>query len=479
VTSSDTSFHSPLVTRYASPAMLENFSPRRRALVWRDLWIALAECQRELGLAISGEQIEALRGARDDLDLGRVAELEHEMRHDVMAHVHAFGEKAPSARGILHLGATSCFVADGADLVLLRAGLDLLRGRLLGVLRPLADFARRHRSLPVLGFTHFQPAQPTTLGKRACLWLQDLLLDLHEIERVRAWLPFRGVKGTTGTQASFLQLFGGDSEKVRRLDAMVAERMGFARTAAVTGQTYPRKWDVQILQAVAGIGVSAAKFAGDVRLLAHRRELEEPLGKKQVGSSAMPYKRNPMRCERVTALARFLRNLLPNALDTAANQWLERSLDDSANRRIVLPEAFLSADAILLLLEDVIPGLVVHTAVIEAHLREELPFLATESVLMAAVQAGGDRQELHERLRIHAREAAVRLKAGVSGNDLFERLAADPAFAAVKERLGELSDPARFTGRAPEQVDEFLDGELAPVLQERSKVAAPEGAVRV
>jgi adenylosuccinate lyase len=475
----DTTYSSPLAARYASRAMQENFSARRRALVWRDLWIALAECERELGLDIRAEQIAELKAAREDIDLGRVAELERELRHDVMAHVHAFGEKAPGAKGILHLGATSCYVADGADLVLIQEGLRILRARLVGVARSLTDFCREQRDQPILGFTHFQPAQPTTLGKRAALWLQDFLLDLEEIESALDRLPFRGVKGTTGTQASFLQLFDGDHDKVRRLDRMVTERMGFPRAVAVCGQTYPRKWDGIVLHALAGIAASAAKFAVDIRLLAHRREVEEPFGAKQIGSSAMPYKRNPMRSERIGALSRYLLHLAPNGLDTAANQWLERTLDDSANRRLAIPESFLAADAVLQLVQDVASGLVVYPQVIATMLDRELPFMATESILMAAVQAGGDRQELHESIRVHSHAAATRMKTEDGVNDLLERIASDAAFAAVKEQLPELVDARRFVGRAPQQVDEFLAEVVAPVLRERAAVKPPEGGVRV
>ena len=479
MTSKHDRYESPLATRYASLAMQENFSARRRALVWRDLWIALAECEKELGIAISGAQIQALKDARDDVDLDRVAELERELRHDVMAHVHAYGEQAPAARGVLHLGATSCFVADGADLVLIRDGLQILRARLLDAARRFASLAREHRALPMIAFTHFQPAQPTTMGKRVCLWLQDLLFDLEELERLLDDLPFRGVKGTTGTQASFLQLFGGDHDKVRSLDRMVTERMGFARNLPVCGQTYPRKWDARLLNVVAGIGISASKFSTDLRLLAHRREVEEPFGDRQIGSSAMPYKRNPMRSERVGALSRYLMELAPNAWHTAANQWLERTLDDSANRRIAIPESFLAADAILMLVSDIANGMVVWPKVIEANLRRELPFLATESVLMAAVGAGGDRQDLHERIRVHSHESAARLKQGAADNDLLERIAGDPAFAAVAGELPSLLEPARFVGRAPEQVDEFLAEVVDPLLAARAHVAVPAGEIKV
>jgi adenylosuccinate lyase len=472
-------YSSPLATRYASGAMQETFSARRRALVWRDLWIALAECERELGLDIGEDQVAELKAAREDIDFDRVAELERELRHDVMAHVHAYGEKAPGAKAIIHLGATSCFVADGADLVCMRDGLGILRARLLGVLRALRDFCEAQAELPVLGFTHFQPAQPTTLGKRASLWLQDFLLDLHQLEDLLERLPFRGVKGTTGTQASFLQLFDGDHDKVRELDRRLTARLGFPRAVAVCGQTYPRKWDGLVLQAVSGIAASAAKFAVDLRLMAHRRELEEPFGKSQIGSSAMPYKRNPMRSERIGALSRYLLHLAPNALDTASNQWMERTLDDSANRRIAIPESFLAADALLLLVQDVVSGLVPYPKVIARQLAAELPFMATESILMAAVQAGGDRQDLHERIRVHSHEAARRLKVEDGVNDLLERIAADPAFASIVDRLDELIDARRFVGRAPEQVREFLQEEVDPLLQERQGVEVPAGGIKV
>ena len=472
-------YSSPLATRYASAAMQQNFSYRCRSLIWRDLWIALAESERELGLEISQQQVEELKACREDIDFDRVAELERELRHDVMAHVHAYGEKAPGAMPIIHLGATSCYVADGADLVCMQRGLKLLQARLVGVIRALSGFVREQADQPVLGLTHFQPAQPTTLGKRASLWLQDFLLDLEEIENVLARLPFRGVKGTTGTQASFLQLFAGDHAKVRQLDQRITERMGFARSIPVCGQTYPRKWDGVVLHAVSGIAASAAKFAVDIRLMAHRRELEEPFGSKQIGSSAMPYKRNPMRSERIGALSRYLLHLAPNALDTAANQWMERTLDDSANRRIVIPESFLAADAILLLVADVAGGLVPYPKVLAQNLAKELPFMATETILMACVQAGGDRQQLHEAMRVHSHEAAYRLKAGDGQNDLLERIAADPAFAAIADQLEDLVDAKRFVGRAPQQVDDFLTEVVEPLLAERAHIQVPEGEIKV
>jgi adenylosuccinate lyase len=470
---------SPLAARYASPAMQENFSYRRRSLIWRDLWIALAEAEHELGLDISAEQIAELRAAREDIDFDRVAELERQLRHDVMAHVHAYGEVAPSAKPIIHLGATSCYVADGSDLIQMKEGMLILRDRLVAAMRALAEFCDEQKDLPVLGFTHFQPAQPTTMGKRASLWLQDFLLDLQELERLIDILPFRGVKGTTGTQASFLQLFDGDHQKVRDLETNVTKRMGFQHAVPVCGQTYPRKWDAMVLQAIAGIGVSAAKFATDIRLLAHRRELEEPFGTKQIGSSAMPYKRNPMRSERIGALARYLMNLAPNASETAANQWLERTLDDSANRRIAIPESFLAADAILLLVQDVSSGLIPYPRVIEANLAKELPFMATETLLMAAVQAGGDRQDLHERIRVHSHAAAARMKTEDGVNDLLERITADDAFASIKDQIQELVNPVGFVGRASEQVQDFLSEHVMPCLHERSEVKAAAGEVSV
>ena len=472
-------YSSPLATRYASPAMQQTFSYRGRSLVWRDLWIALAESSANLGLDISAEQIADLKEHRDDIDFDRIAELERELRHDVMAHVHAYGEKATKAMPIIHLGATSCFVADGADLVCMQRGLRLVRARLLGVIRALREFCLEQAELPVLGFTHFQPAQPTTMGKRASLWLQDFLLDLENVEDALERLPFRGVKGTTGTQASFFQLFNGDHAKVRKLDDEITQRMGFKNTIAVCGQTYPRKWDGVVLSAISSIGASTSKFATDIRLMAHRRELEEPFGENQIGSSAMPYKRNPMRSERICALSRYLLNLAPNALETASNQWLERTLDDSANRRIAIPESFLAVDAILLLVQDVSSGLVTYPRVIEQNLAQELPFMATETILMACVQKGGDRQELHEAIRVHSHKAAYRLKAEDGVNDLLERIKNDPVFAAVADDLDSLLDPSKFIGRAPNQVREFMYEVVDPVLALRADVRVPDGEISV
>jgi adenylosuccinate lyase len=471
-------FDSPLADRYASPEMAELFSPRRRHTTWRDLWIALAQAQHELGLPVTREQVAALRTHRDEFDWQRVAALEKELRHDVMAHVHHYGELAPEAKAIIHLGATSCFVTDNADLLLYRAALRLCERRLASVLRELAAFATRWRDEPCLGFTHFQVAQPVTVGKRACLWAQDFALDLDEVRRVQAWLPFRGVKGTTGTQATFLMLAEGNHETVAELDRRVTVAMGFARSIAVSGQTYPRKLDWTIHQALSAIAQSAAKFATDLRLLSHDGEIEEPSESKQVGSSAMPYKKNPMRCERVCSLARYVIEAAGTSAHTAANQWLERTLDDSAVRRIALPESFLAVDGILILVENVARGLVVYPRVIDRRLREQLPFLAAEELLMAGVRAGGDRQVLHERIRVHSRAAAHAIKAEGRDNPLLSLIAADPAFAPIRDRLPDLLDPKRFVGRAPEQVDAFVASEIEPRLG-GSAEAGPASELRV
>jgi adenylosuccinate lyase len=448
-----------------------------RIRTWRAFWIALAEAQRDLGLPIAEEQIEAMRARADDVDWAKAAEYERRFRHDVMAHVHAFGDVAPSARPILHLGATSCYVTDNADLVLMRKGLELVAAGLVRVLRNLAAFAREHRDLPTLGFTHFQAAQPTTVGKRACLWMQDFLLDLEDLEHRASRLRLRGAKGTTGTQASFLTLFDGDHEKVRELERRIAAAFGFAECMPVSGQTYTRKVDAQILDLLSGVGQSAHKFAVDLRLLAHRKEVEEPFEPEQIGSSAMAYKRNPMRSERICSLARFLMSLSANAAQTAAVQWLERTLDDSANRRLTIPQAFLAADAILNLAANVAAGLVVYPKTIAAAVAAELPFMATEEILMAAVRAGGDRQELHERLRRHSLLAAQAVKQEGRPNDLIERLKGDPAFAAVD--LDGVLDPRRYVGRAPEQVDEFLAEHVGPALARHASVEDASPDLRV
>ncbi|MEZ5989888.1 MAG: adenylosuccinate lyase [Planctomycetota bacterium] len=471
----DEAYDNPLVTRYAGRAMRELFSARNRALVWRDLWIALAEAQRELGLDIGEGQLNELRAHRDDVDLEAVAAYERDLRHDVMAHVHHYGDQAPSARGILHLGATSCYVTDNADLWIQREALRLVEARLVEVLSRLREQAVRHRDLCCLGYTHFQPAQPTTLGKRITLWMQDFVLDLDEVRLRIAELPFRGAKGTTGTQASYLALFGGDHAKVRELDRRVAERMGFGRTVAVCGQTYPRKLDWTLLSTLSAVAQSAAKLGVDFRLLSHEGELSEPFTDKQIGSSAMAYKRNPMRTERVCSLARLVVELAGSAAHTASTQWLERTLDDSAIRRVTIPEAFLAVDAILMLVANVAAGMQAFPMMMRRHLDEHLPFLATEELLMRGVQAGGDRQDLHERIRVHAVEAGRRMKEEGVPNPLLDMLRADAAFAFARDGLDELCDPRRFIGRADAQVDEFL----AEVVEPRIGAGVAPGADEV
>lgn len=472
-----TQYQNPLISRYASRQMSEIWSAQRKHSTWRRLWVALADCERELGLDISPAQVEELSAAVDDIDFERAAHHERERRHDVMAHVETYKEKCPNAGGIIHLGATSCFVTDNTELLQIRESLQLIRGRLGSVIAALADFADRHKSLSCLGFTHLQPAQPTTVGKRATLWCYDLILDLEEIEHRLDRLRFRGVKGTTGTQASFLQLFNGDHAKVEQLDKMVAARMGFEETYPVTGQTYSRKIDAQVLNSLSGIGQSAHKAGSDLRLLQSRRELEEPFETKQIGSSAMAYKRNPMRAERMCALSRFAMSLGPNAEQTMATQWMERTLDDSANRRLSLPQAFLAIDAVLILYTDIARGLKAYPSVISRHLAEELPFMATEEIMMAGVQAGGDRQDLHERIRVHSHEAASRIKEGDGVNDLLERLQNDPAFAKVQ--FDDALDPTRYIGRAPEQVTSFLRDVVQPLLDQLGNIDDSNVSVNV
>ena len=470
-------FDHPLIERYASREMAGLFSPRSRHGAWRDLWIALAEAQHEVGLPVSKEQVQALRKHRDTFDWPRVAEIEKDLRHDVMAHVHHYGELAAKARPIIHLGATSCFVTDNGDLMIYRKALELVEKRLVGVLAAFSSFCSQWRAQPCLGYTHFQVAQPVTVGKRACLWAQDFAYDLDEVRRIIDWLPFRGVKGTTGTQASFLALADGKHEIVDEVDQRVTKAMGFARRVAVSGQTYTRKIDWTIHQVLSAIAQSAAKFANDVRLLSHEGEIEEPSESKQIGSSAMAYKKNPMRSERTNALARYVIEAATTSAHTAATQWLERTLDDSAIRRIAIPESFLAIDGILSIVNNVASGLVVYPKVIERKLTEQLPFLATEEILMAGVRAGGDRQDLHERVRVHSRTAAHAIKAEGKPNPLMELIAQDPAFAAIKDTLPELLDPMRFVGRAPEQVDAFVRDEITPRIAGRQ--AAAEDALRV
>jgi len=470
-------YQNPLITRYASSRMSEIWSPQRKFSTWRRLWVALAEAEAELGLPITPEQIAQLKAHVDDIDFEAADEHERRLRHDVMAHVHAYGDQCPGARGIIHLGATSCFVGDNTDLLLIRESLELVRDRVAAVIHRLAKFAAENRDLPCLAFTHMQPAQPTTVGKRACLWAYDLVLDLAEIEHRLAALRARGPQGTTGTQASFLKLFDGDHEKVRRLERLVAEKIGFGRCYAVTGQTYPRKIDSQVLGVLSGIAQSGHKMATDLRLLAHRKEMEEPFETGQVGSSAMAYKRNPMRSERLCSLARFVVSLESSPAATLATQWMERTLDDSANRRLVLPQAFLALDAVLILALNVTDGLVVYPKVIANNLEAELPFMATENILMAAVAAGGDRQSLHERIRRHSQAAAAVVKNEGGKNDLLERLAADEAFAAVD--LASALEPRQFVGRAPEQVDEFIAHVVEPIRAKYPPISEAEGVVRV
>jgi len=458
-------YASPFATRWASRQMLQNWSDLNKFRTWRRLWLALAEAQAELGLDISEEQLLELAEHADQINFALAEEKERQLRHDVMAHVRAYAEQCPRAGAIIHLGATSAFVGDNTDLILMRRGLRLLVGPLAAACRNLVSFARAHRELPCLAYTHFQPAQLTTVGKRACLWLQDMLAALEGIARLAEELPLRGVKGATGTQASYLALFDGDHAKVKALEEKVARRMGFERVVPVTGQTYPRMLDYEVLTALGRLGIACHKMGEDVRLLAGLKELEEPFGQRQVGSSAMAYKRNPMRSERMVSLSRFLLGQAEAVAQTAAQQWLERSLDDSGLRRVVLPESFLAADAVAHLAANITGGLVLNRPVIERRVRAELPFMATENILVEAVRAGGDRQELHERLRRHSMAAAERVKSGDGVNDLLERLRADEAFAAVRDRLGELSEPAAYLGRAPQQVDEFLDGVAEPALE--------------
>jgi adenylosuccinate lyase len=473
-----TTWRSPLSERYASPEMLANFSERTKIRRWRELWIELARAQRELGLSITAEQIAELEAHADEIDLAAAARHERELRHDVMAQIHAWGELCPAARPILHLGATSCYVTDNADLLAIRAGLECLRAKLLNVIAALARFAREHRALPTLGWTHLQPAQATTVGKRACLWIQDLVHDLEDLDHARATLRFRGAKGTTGTQASFLELFGGDHAKVRELDARLTRCFGFERAFGVTGQTYPRQADFRVLQVLSSIAQSAHKFATDLRLLASRKEVEEPFEARQIGSSAMPWKRNPMRSERICSLARYVIAGLDNAAHTAANQWLERTLDDSANRRLVIAESFLATDAVLILQLDVARGLIVRPHVVARNLAAELPFLASEHVMMAAVQAGADRQDVHESIRRASRAASEAILAG-EANPLRALLAEDPVLGRLAGRLDDLLEPGRYVGRAPEQVDEFLAAEVDPLLERNAGLLGAQVDVRV
>ena len=478
MSASHDSWSSPLAERYASKAMLSLWSPNRRYGLWRRLWLALAEGERKLGVAIPDEALAQMRQHLDNIDYDAVARYEKEFRHDVMAHVYAFGDVAPAARPFIHLGATSAYVTDNTDLVLMREGLALLRDKVILVLGALSAFARQWRAEPALGYTHLQPAQLTTVGKRATLWMQDLVLDVADIDTRVAALPLRGVKGTTGTQASFLEIFRGDHDKVHALEAHVCQAMGFERALAVTGQTYSRKLDAQVLGVVAGIAASAAKFSGDIRMLQSFGELSEPFEAGQIGSSAMAYKRNPMRSERIASLARFVGALEPTANQTHAVQYFERTLDDSANRRLVIPESFLATDAILLLLENVARGLEVHGARIRHRVMDELPFMATEQLIVRAVEAGGDRQAIHEIIRRHSVEAAAAMKNNGTSNDLLDRLAGDREFPRGVD-LTAAADPARYVGRAPQQVDEFLSDVVEPLIAGAPDRSASREAIRV
>ena len=455
---------SPLSERYASREMQYIFSPDKKFKTWRKLWIALAETERELGLNITREQIEELKKFQDDINYEVAKQREREVRHDVMSHVYAYGVQCPGARGIIHLGATSCYVGDNTDIILMGEALALLQKKLLNVMDKLKDFALQYKDLPTLAFTHFQPAQPTTVGKRASLWLQDLLMDYEDLVYTLEHLRLLGCKGTTGTQASFMELFEGDEEKVKKLDGMIAEKMGFSGCCRVSGQTYSRKVDSRVLNVLAGIAVSAHKFSNDIRLLQHLKEIEEPFEKSQIGSSAMAYKRNPMRSERIASLSNYVLSDVFNPLMVASTQWFERTLDDSANKRLSVPEGFLAVDGILDLYLNVVDGLVVYEKVIEKHLWEELPFMATENIMMRAVKAGGDRQELHERIRALSMEAGSRVKTLGLNNNLLELIAGDASFGLSLEELQEEMKPEKYIGRSVSQVEEFIQECIAPVL---------------
>ena len=467
-------YESPLSSRYASREMLYLFSPDKKFTTWRRLWIALARAEMKLGLPITQAQIDEMEQHKDDIDYEAAARYERQLRHDVMAHIHAFGDLCPTAMPIIHLGATSCFVGDNTDVILMREGLELLRGKLVNLIDRLTKFAMEYRAMPTLGFTHFQPAQLTTVGKRATLWVNELVMDLEELEHRIDSLQFRGVKGTTGTQASFLELFGGDQEKVRQLEKLVSQEMGFEKVVPVCGQTYSRKMDANVLGTLSGIAQSAGKFATDLRLLSHLKEMEEPFQEKQIGSSAMPYKRNPMRCERICSLARYVIVDALNPAFTSYNQRFERTLDDSANKRISIPEAFLAVDAILQIYLNVTDGLKVYPKVIERRLREELPFMATENIMMDAVKRGGDRQALHERIRIHSVAAGKVVKEEGGQNDLVDRIAGDPMFGLTKEEILAHMDPAAYIGRCPAQVEEFDRDVVEPIRRRYQAVLSDE-----
>lgn len=472
-------YQSPLSERYASKEMQYIFSPEKKFRTWRKLWIALAETEKELGLPITDEQIEELKANKDNINFEEAKAREKVVRHDVMSHVYAYGLQCPKAKGIIHLGATSCYVGDNTDIILMTEALQLVRTKLVNVIAELAAFADKYKDMPTLGFTHFQPAQPTTVGKRATLWLQDLTLDLEDLDHVIGSMKMLGSKGTTGTQASFLELFDGDHEKCRKADQMIADKMGFKGCYAVSGQTYSRKIDSRVLSVLASIAQSAHKFSNDIRLLQHLKEVEEPFEKNQIGSSAMAYKRNPMRSERIASLANYVMSDMMNPMLVASTQWFERTLDDSANKRLSVPEGFLAVDGILDLYLNVVDGLVVYPKVIEKRLMSELPFMATENIMMDAVKAGGDRQELHERIRELSMEAGKNVKVEGKENNLLELIAADPAFNLSLEELQKTMDPKKYVGRAPQQVAEFLAEVIQPILDENKELLGVKAEINV
>ena len=472
-------YQSPLSERYASKEMQYIFSPDKKFRTWRKLWIALAEAEHELGLPVTREQIEELKAHQDDINYEVAKQREKEVRHDVMSHVYAYGVQCPGAKGIIHLGATSCYVGDNTDIIIMTEALRLVRKKLVNVIHELAAFADQYKAQPTLAFTHFQPAQPTTVGKRASLWLQDLTMDLEDVDYVLGTMKLLGSKGTTGTQASFLELFDGDHEKVKQVDKKIAEKMGFDGCYSVSGQTYSRKVDSRVLNVLAGIAQSAHKFSNDIRLLQHLKEVEEPFEKSQIGSSAMAYKRNPMRSERMASLADYVMADAMNPMLVASTQWFERTLDDSANKRLSIPEGFLAVDGILDLYLNVVDGLVVYPKVIEKRLQSELPFMATENIMMDAVKAGGDRQELHEKIRTLSMEAGRNVKVNGRENNLLELIAADPAFNMSLSELEKTMDPSRYVGRSAEQVEEFLSEVVAPILEANKEVLGVKAEINV
>ncbi|MGN0334752.1 MAG: adenylosuccinate lyase [Lachnospiraceae bacterium] len=478
-------YQSPLSERYASREMQYIFSPDMKFRTWRKLWIALAETEKELGLCMDGEpvisqeQIDELKAHAEDINYEVAKEREKLVRHDVMSHVYAYGQQCPKAAGIIHLGATSCYVGDNTDIIVMTEGLKLVRKKLINVIKLLADFAEEHKAQPTLAFTHFQPAQPTTIGKRACLWLQEFLMDLEDLDYILSNMKLLGCKGTTGTQASFLELFDGDHEKVKKIDSMIAEKMGFKNCSYVSGQTYSRKTDTRVLNILAGIAASAHKMSNDIRLLQHMKEIEEPFEKNQIGSSAMAYKRNPMRSERIASLARYVMVDALNPAITSATQWFERTLDDSANKRLSIPEGFLAVDGILDLCLNVVDGLVVYPKVIEKQLVRELPFFATENIMMDAVKNGGNRQELHERIRELSMEAGKNVKMEGKENNLLELIAADPAFHLTLEELQKCMDPSRYVGRSKEQTEEFINDIIRPILEENAELLGVSAEINV